>query len=1542
MSTIDPADIQAIVVGVEQFALGAGYQLDGVCRDALRFARWLEQTLDVPTDNVHLFLSPLAENRSAVEEACAGLKLVSQPATRAALRALLTGGLTQLKGRLLFVFWSGHGVLSGRERRRLFYADSSNADASTLDVGQLLDRLRSTDLSGLSEQVIVIDACAAWFDDLPEDELACGARSPGEMRQFTLLSTTPGQVGLQHREGGDFASALLEKLEAVPRPDTAIQSASLEALFERTAADLRRHFESLAKAGRAAQLPVDYQWVSWADRRGGFGSTAALEALKTQGLYLEDASQPHLCATQKMRQVSLLERHEVFGGRDDELRALDAFIAGKSTYLYLSASSGMGKSALLANWVRRLESADQTVVYHFISRLDDMADEEFALLNLCEQLAVVHGLSGTLPAGRTPLRALYPNLLKLPPPHRRRVIIVIDGLDEAERWKPNFELFPAALPAGVRVVFSSRELPDQDVVAELRLPQEIVATLPLGQLGPTQIEQLLLGGGEAARNCARDPRFLDAIVKYSGGDPFYLRCLIDDINAATPMVIEDLQRRPKGLTAYLRKWYEDLGSALGPEPMNHVDSVLGILVASKGRLMRADLVSLAGLNDLRLGQTLKSFGRFLVGDEAQGYALCHARFQEFLLTQLASTLGASRARLLQWCQEEARAQSSSGAPLYVVRHLAQHLGDEGRVEDLYTLIDRSWMGQHFQKYTAYEYLLADLELAINAVWRRSPRDPARLAHLHTVRQLTRWDVALYSDLDLATLTMIAEQTRALGIARSRSTPMEQIHSLAAIWHAGPPFLPGMLQEMEKIAQRSKDPRLIDRARGAIAVALAKSGEFDEAVARARTVSDPQMRWQSLQFIADAEIANDRRDRARELLNEAVAVGRSAEPSLHWTERFVESARAQLKASMDPADTIRLALEMAQSASADTYKNISRVCAVVGVMIESGRRDDAVGQLDRLLLGLEEESDLKDARAKMRLSGAYRELGDVVQAELLRSEALQAVRSSSAQFHLDSARAGVAHEARAQGDFELAEDLVLEIEDSYERSLVLHDLVMAYEYKGERERAQAAWNRIDDPGARRQATSFLAWHAAKAGDARRARQMLSENSTTSGYTVTGVSSDATANWMRSAVLGLAYLLICSRDVNAYAKAIEVADRLPASKAAGSAEQLLSVAVVCAESGEARLASDAFERCLERQRAQGTRRLIDSHVAMANGLVRGGLIEEALNVSAGIEDDNLVDQTVGLLSVARTFAKFGRPNEEWRVRELALLTIAQAESWGLTDKARLSRPAIAKLTHVVSQGLYNEEVEPGSGRDQLAVAVELARGIGPDFVIHTLVFMAKMARAEELLRILELADKLGVGKQGKLLERLGKVMFRERVAEGLEDIALRLLAIKWERPGAKMAALAAECWAAQGSPNRINGLLEKVRALTDRYDDRREDEGILGAYASTLAHLGRADEAVALASRLPNASSDFGMLGHDEKLPVMRALIKRGYLAHASQLLATMVSAPDAADVWLANWGEALASASPIYATEARGMFVGAAEVIAWVRPDWSELLDSIAH
>ena len=181
-------------------------------------------------------------------------------------------------------------------------------------------------------------------------------------------------------------------------------------------------------------------------------------------------------ADARLRLSGVLHYNGVVGGRTRELGALDAFLAAATPqHLVLTGQAGMGKTALLAEWVRRLDArGDVDVVHYFISRQHGTATGYGDLLgSLLTQAAALSRAEP--PRAADGVAELETRWLQLLQPgsdvlRQRPMVVVIDGIDEAEaaRWRVPRVLLPTVLATDVHMVVSARTMADREWPARAR------------------------------------------------------------------------------------------------------------------------------------------------------------------------------------------------------------------------------------------------------------------------------------------------------------------------------------------------------------------------------------------------------------------------------------------------------------------------------------------------------------------------------------------------------------------------------------------------------------------------------------------------------------------------------------------------------------------------------------------------------------------------------------------------------------------------------------------------------------------------------------------------------------------------------------------------------------------------------------------------------------------------------------------------------------------------------------------------------------------
>lgn len=249
---ISPDRTYAVVVGIERYAAGSKWDLDGAAQSALRIIGWLRDC-GVPAANITALLTLLDSNRPKVEQRLAELGLPPEPlpATVEMIRQVITEQLPGKDGDLLVLFWSGHGVLDRRLERRLFCSDAAVNAKYNVNVTDLLAALSGRNFRGLREQVIIVDACANFIQEMrlnleaPESGFALGPARP--VHRDGLLAASQGERAVLDREVS-LGQVVADWLDQYAR--------TLPPQMELLATHVLKRFDQLRADGVTAQHPV--------------------------------------------------------------------------------------------------------------------------------------------------------------------------------------------------------------------------------------------------------------------------------------------------------------------------------------------------------------------------------------------------------------------------------------------------------------------------------------------------------------------------------------------------------------------------------------------------------------------------------------------------------------------------------------------------------------------------------------------------------------------------------------------------------------------------------------------------------------------------------------------------------------------------------------------------------------------------------------------------------------------------------------------------------------------------------------------------------------------------------------------------------------------------------------------------------------------------------------------------------------------------------------------------------------------------------------
>ncbi|MFE4575972.1 VMAP-C domain-containing protein [Streptomyces chartreusis] len=161
---IDPGRTHALVVAVEAYE-DSDWNVSGPYSDACAFISWLVDGCGVPDTNVTLFASPLPASLPEPEDdPVLPAGVLAQEASSSVLSRHLQEGMGNLEADLLWVFWSGHGLIDSSGSHVLVLADSTVSTKRVVDVDALQLALQSTRLGardgrGVLKIAVAVNAC---------------------------------------------------------------------------------------------------------------------------------------------------------------------------------------------------------------------------------------------------------------------------------------------------------------------------------------------------------------------------------------------------------------------------------------------------------------------------------------------------------------------------------------------------------------------------------------------------------------------------------------------------------------------------------------------------------------------------------------------------------------------------------------------------------------------------------------------------------------------------------------------------------------------------------------------------------------------------------------------------------------------------------------------------------------------------------------------------------------------------------------------------------------------------------------------------------------------------------------------------------------------------------------------------------------------------------------------------------------------------------------------------------------------------------------
>jgi len=339
------------------------------------------------------------------------------------------------------------------------------------------------------------------------------------------------------------------------------------------------------------------------------------------------------------------QKTDGFIGRHFVFKKIEQFMKeNQSGYFLITGKPGIGKTALMANWVKM-----HGCIHHFNTRSLRVSSTDLFLENVCAQIIAAYKLDYKFLPERATRNSLFlieiltkvsENLRPVEP-----IVIVVDAVDEVEDFGTANALYlPETLPRGVYVIVTSRSDP---ALTLYDCKQESLFIDQHSEDNHRDIRQFLDNrrGREGIQAYINDQKidgefFLKKMAEKSQGNFMYLHYVLPEIENGAYRD-QEITKLPSGLESY----YKDHWKRMRKESDNAwLEYKLPILVALSIAPEPASIERIADFSDVddhrRIFSVLNEWQQFLdeqnfeYGEGLQTrYQVYHESFREFIASQ---------------------------------------------------------------------------------------------------------------------------------------------------------------------------------------------------------------------------------------------------------------------------------------------------------------------------------------------------------------------------------------------------------------------------------------------------------------------------------------------------------------------------------------------------------------------------------------------------------------------------------------------------------------------------------------------------------------------------------------------------------------------------------------------------------------------------------------------------------------------------------------------------------------------------------------------
>lgn len=413
-----------------------------------------------------------------------------------------------------------------------------------------------------------------------------------------------------------------------------------------------------------------------------------------------------------------------FGGRVAEITLLNDWLADAvgPGRLLITGPTGRGKSALLVRWSEMIahtptDNAWRIVFVPISMRFGTNRPSVFYSI-LATQLAEI--LDSPLQSPAVDPEGFYSgvisSMLRELASKTTRVLIVVDGIDEALDQQFATTIFPLFLPPTIKIVLSAREQANDagSMGWKRRIGWDTdvrVSSIELSTLKKSGVRDVLESVGFSLDEI--DDGVVDCVMHLSDGEPLLVKLYAEDLLAMAKskglVNVKDLEGLRPGYGPYFSRWIEfqrqawkDEGSVINDRM---IDGTLAVLACAFGPLQTEHLLPLVCKisgqpQPLSIDHLVRPLKRFITGCGTidSGYVLNHPKLGQYLCEEYfdGAAILKTHQEFVNWGRITVDAiknedRISIEVPPYLLQYYTQHLATiRGTIDDYASLLNNGW------------------------------------------------------------------------------------------------------------------------------------------------------------------------------------------------------------------------------------------------------------------------------------------------------------------------------------------------------------------------------------------------------------------------------------------------------------------------------------------------------------------------------------------------------------------------------------------------------------------------------------------------------------------------------------------------------------------------------------------------------------------------------------------------------------------------------------------------------------------------------------